>query len=460
MSEAEKIISLKFSNPCSLKDPCALETLEFCYKRLLPFIPKMSGLDLIFHIPRSDKDTFFAAQQILKKLSAKLPAVNYFDSRQKIYPPAQSFFSSDKDYNSLFGNPGIEEDNNLSDLVVSIQENSVDNQQALEDFKIKEIFKEKKEEKEKELFSMEIKDILRFQAFLAMINDEKDEKGVVLPGIDKSFPLRIDCKKKPDKNLNEIVIYGLDGYNKNYDYKKLLEDYISRLSYERIDAWKLQKFAVKSFDFIIERLQKEEKSVRFIKDFKGNLLIVAFLKRMDFIEIFKKISELKIFRKIVMNSIANIKDCSKLEEIIAYYKLNYFADIREMEYRFRSIAQRNNVNGFQIDKSKKIAHQDLIFSYESNQKNDRIFTIEYEKIMRNVREICVSDIPANIFKMVKGLVERIRNEAEESCVYKLCRMYYTPNDKKVAGFVHIIFLGDEEAETEMQVNLLIFFDFF
>ena len=459
--ENERTISLKFLNATIFNDLRLLDNLTSSTLKLSPLIPKMKGFEIIFKFDRKEKELFWQSKQVINKLIKVLPenSCDYSDSRQKNAPNNDSFLSSSKEYHELFGDQEINEAEIYSIMSsmteANTEHNKEANMEALGDLILSNHVPKPIPIDEK-LFSIKIPDFLRFQATFAMLKDERDGNQTYFPGLDKKYLVKLiftfgDKYRKID---GEVTAYGDKNAVNIESLKFLIQDYIKCITYEKLTIKMLEN--INTFDFIIERVQSIEPSVRYIRDLQGNWLIASLLKKRSFIEILKRISEMKIFKEVVMKAEVYWKENLCIEEKYNFFKIKFVEESNEINMRFRLLAKNHQVERFQMNKCKKPKSQELMLYYESNDSNSKIFRAEYEKILNKIKEICIENVPNKIFHFVKGKLDFMKNQMEDEGI--LMRMYYSDHNikEKVAAVRSIVLLGEEAAYDKIEVFIQLY----
>lgn len=376
--------------------------------------------------------------------------MDYFDSRQL---KSQSFESSIPELkeNQEINHSEIDK-LELSQLISSI---TVDKDPSIEAEPLDDLFLPNKSPSFlskptfTEVFSIEMKEFLRFQAFIAMTQDSHNEDETFLPGIERTLPYRIEFIKgnKQSNNPSRIVAYGINKYSPNLqEHKSLLEDYIKKLVFEKISDQHRLEIKPCNINFFLMRIQAENKGIRVLKDFKGNQLIAAYMRRPLFVDICRKVAELQSFNIRVLR--ANmIMEQSSVENFKEFFKISFFADSREMDYRFRSLAKKLDVRDLKIEKIKSADEIQLIFKFVATPEKANIFRIEYESMFTKIKFRCIENIPAYIFKFAEGFLDRIRHKLEEEIEFMIKFYFSLPSrSRKVPSFRHIFFLANESID--------------
>lgn len=455
-AEKERFITIKMQKPSNFSKVDIQDQVLESFSSILPNIPKMSGIEVVFRIPRTDKTLFWQISQTLKKLHAKIPDLEYFDSQHPKSNNPASFFSNPAQAGELFGNSlnnsQSQEQSQVSNLLASILKEPDPNapDEQLPDFNISEVIP-KPLPIDKLVFSVEIKDTYRFQAFLLMVQHERSANGTFFPGLEKRLSLKLEFirgdyfKGIPNK-VNAFVVNPKYNEEEAKSDETIIKNYIDRLVYQKVEIPpnKIQSNVVK---IVKDLLFSEEKSIRFMEK-PGHLILAGYLSRKNLIDICNRLLEMKRFPAVtVFKAPANIERITNPEEISNYFKMDYLCNTKELEMRFRILAKKNGIAGFRLSSSRgDFNEQELWFSYTAMDIDERKFRLDYEEMIKGIFEKTIFDIEENIYKFVHSEIKEIRNKLEEANNdgVHLTRIFISRYLKRKPKIRHIAIFGDDE----------------
>ena len=464
-AEKERFITVKLQKPSNFSKVEIQDQVLESFSSILPNISKISGIEVIFRIPRADKTLFWQISQTLKKLHTKVPDIEYYDSQHPKNNNAPSFFSNPAQAGDLFGNSlnntQNQEQSQVSSLLASILREPDPNapEEKLPDFNISEVIP-KPLPIDKLVFSIEIKDSYRFQAFLLMVQHERSNFGTFFPGMEKNLSLKLefikgDYYKGIPNKVNAFVINA--SYNEE-DAKSdeiMIKNYIERLVFQKIDIPpnKIQSNVVK---ILKDLLLSEEKSIRFMEK-PGYLIFAGYMSRKNLIEICNRLLEMKVFPAVtVFKAPVNIEKNPNPEEIINYFKMDYLCNTKEMEMRFRILAKKNRIASFRLSSSKSdFNEQELWFSYTAMDIDARKFRLDYEEMIKGIFERTIFDIDENIYKFVHFEIKEIRNKLEEDNNFgmQVTRVFISRLLRRKPKIRHIAIFGDDEQSVKVYIYI-------